>query len=97
MKLVRLTAVIAVLGSFAVAMLGSVANGAGGKTVDLYSSLPLQGASKAQTAALVNGIKLSLSQAHNRAGQVTIKYQSLDDSTAQAGNWDPGKTAPERP
>jgi branched-chain amino acid transport system substrate-binding protein len=93
MKLVRLTAVVAVLGSFAVAMLGSVANGAGGKTVDLYSSLPLQGASKAQLAALVNGIKLSLSQAHNRAGQVTIKYQSLDDSTAQAGNWDPGKTA----
>jgi branched-chain amino acid transport system substrate-binding protein len=89
----RLILVVAVLGSFAAATLGSVANGAGGKTVDLYSSLPLQGASKAQLAALVNGIKLSLSQAKNRAGQVTIKYQSLDDSIAQTGAWDAAKTA----
>ena len=46
---VRFFLSIAVLGSFAAAMLGSVASGAGGKTVDLYSSLPLQGASKAQS------------------------------------------------
>jgi branched-chain amino acid transport system substrate-binding protein len=90
---VRLAIVIAVVGSFAIAMLGGSASGAGNKTVDLYSSLPLQGASKAQTNALANGIKLALAQAKNRAGQVTIKFQSLDDSTAQAGNWDPGQTA----
>ncbi len=89
---VRLAIVIVVVASFGATMLAS-ASGAGNKTVDLYSSLPLQGASKAQTGALANGIKLALAQARNRAGQVTIRFQSLDDSTAQAGNWDPGKTA----
>ena len=67
--------------------------GGGGSTVDFYSSLPLQGASKDQTAAMVNGIKLALSQAGNKAGKFQVKYTSLDDSTAQAGNWDPGQTS----
>jgi branched-chain amino acid transport system substrate-binding protein len=65
----------------------------GSKTIDIYSSLPLQGASSAQTVPLVNGIKLALSQANNKAGQWTVKYQSLDDSTAAAGEWDPTQTA----
>ena len=64
-----------------------------GGTVNIYSSLPLQGASSAQTAPMVNGIKLALSQAGNKAGQWTVNYQSLDDSTAAAGKWDPGQTA----
>ena len=37
---------------------------------------------------MVDGIKLALSQAGGKAGDVTINYTSLDDSTAQAGNWD---------
>src|SRR5215469_6540470 len=65
----------------------------GGKTVDIYSSLPMQGASSAQTIPLVNGIKLALAQAGNKAGQWTVNYQVLDDSTAAAGKWDPGQTA----
>ena len=65
----------------------------GSNTVDIYSSLPLQGASSAQTIPLVNGIKLALSQAGNKAGSFTVSYQSLDDSTAAAGKWDPGQTA----
>jgi len=64
-----------------------------GGTVDVYSSLPLQGASSAQTGPMVNGIKLALSQANNKAGQWTVSYKSLDDSTAAAGKWDPGQTA----
>ena len=64
-----------------------------GGTVDFYSSLPMQGASSAQTIPLVNGIKLALSQANNKAGQWTVKYTVLDDSTAAAGKWDPGQTA----
>ncbi len=71
---------------------GSSPSSSGG-TVDIYSSLPLQGASSAQTAPMVNGIKLALSQAGNKAGQWTVNYQSLDDSTAAAGKWDPGQTA----
>ncbi|MGZ4293201.1 MAG: branched-chain amino acid ABC transporter substrate-binding protein [Solirubrobacteraceae bacterium] len=71
----------------------SASGGGGGNTVDIYSSLPLQGASTAQTDPMVNGIKLALSQAGNKAGSFTVNYQSLDDSTAAAGKWDPGQTA----
>ena len=72
---------------------GGASGGSGGSDVDIYSSLPLQGASTAQTDPMVNGIKLALSQAGGKAGQFTVNYQSLDDSTAAAGKWDPGQTA----
>ena len=72
---------------------GSSGSSSSGKTVDFYSSLPLQGASTAQTTPMVNGMKLALQQAGNKAGQWTVKYTSLDDSTAAAGKWDPGQTA----
>ena len=72
---------------------GGSSSSASGSTVDIYSSLPLQGASTSQTDPLVNGIKLALSQAGGKAGQWTVNYQSLDDSTAAAGKWDPGQTA----
>jgi branched-chain amino acid transport system substrate-binding protein len=69
---------------------GAASSGSG-KTVDIYSSLPLQGAASAQTMPLVNGIKLALSQAGGKAGQWTVNYTSLDDSTAAAGKWDPSQ------
>jgi branched-chain amino acid transport system substrate-binding protein len=72
---------------------GGSSSSASGKTVDIYSSLPLQGANISQTVPLVNGIKLALAQAGGKAGQWTVNYQSLDDSTAAAGKWDPGQTA----
>jgi branched-chain amino acid transport system substrate-binding protein len=62
------------------------------KTVDIYSSLPLQGSSNAQTIPMVNGIKLALAQAGGKAGPWTVNYSSLDDSTAAAGKWDPTQT-----
>ena len=71
----------------------SASGGGGGNSIDIYSSLPLQGASTAQTDPLVNGIKLALSQAGGKAGSFSVNYQSLDDSTAAAGKWDPGQTA----
>jgi branched-chain amino acid transport system substrate-binding protein len=71
----------------------AASSGSSSKTVDIYSSLPLQGASSAQTVPLVNGIKLALSQAGNKAGPWAVNYQSLDDSTAAAGEWDPSQTA----
>ncbi|MGO9955348.1 MAG: branched-chain amino acid ABC transporter substrate-binding protein [Solirubrobacteraceae bacterium] len=71
----------------------AAAAGSSGKAVDIYSSLPLQGASTAQTDPMVNGIKLALSEAGGKAGSFTVNYQSLDDSTAAAGKWDPGQTA----
>jgi branched-chain amino acid transport system substrate-binding protein len=66
--------------------------GSGEGTVDVYSSLPLQGASRPSTVALVNGIKLALEQKGGKAGETTVKYTSLDDSTAQAGTWTPEAT-----
>jgi branched-chain amino acid transport system substrate-binding protein len=72
---------------------GAASSSSGSKTVDIYSSLPLQGASTAQTDPMVNGIKLALSEAGGKAGSFTVNYQSLDDSTAAAGKWDPGQTA----
>jgi len=71
----------------------SGSSSSGSNVVDIYSSLPLQGASNAQTIPLVNGIKLALSEAGGKAGQFTVNYQSLDDSTASAGEWDPTQTA----
>jgi branched-chain amino acid transport system substrate-binding protein len=71
---------------------GGAGEGAG-ETLNLYSSLPLQGANRIQNQAVVNGIKLALKQRNNKVGNFTIKYTSLDDSTAQAGNWDPGQTS----
>jgi branched-chain amino acid transport system substrate-binding protein len=72
---------------------GSSSGSSGGNSIDIYSSLPLQGASSAQTGPLVNGIKLALSEAGGKAGSFTVNYSSLDDSTAQAGKWDPTQTA----
>ena len=72
---------------------GGSSSSGGSKVVDIYSSLPMQGASTAQTDPMVNGIKLALSQAGGKAGQWTVHYTELDDSTAAAGKWDPGQTA----
>jgi branched-chain amino acid transport system substrate-binding protein len=75
---------------------GGGGGGGGGEasgSVNVYSSLPLQGASRPQTTAMVQGIRLALKQAGNKAGNVTVNYRSLDDSTAQAGTWTPEATS----
>jgi branched-chain amino acid transport system substrate-binding protein len=76
----------------AVAACGSSSSGSS-NTVDFYSSLPLQGASTAQTDPMVNGMKLALAEAGGKAGKFTVKYTALDDSTAAAGKWDPAACA----
>jgi branched-chain amino acid transport system substrate-binding protein len=55
----------------------------------VYSSLPLQGASRPQTLAVVRGARLALSQRGYEAGGHRIRYVSLDDSTARSGSWTP--------
>ena len=72
---------------------GDSAKAAGGGSLTVYSSLPLQGASKNQARAIRNGMKLALEQAGGKVGDHTIKYVSLDDSTAQAGAWTPEATS----
>jgi branched-chain amino acid transport system substrate-binding protein len=76
---------------------GSTGGGGGtaeGTTLTIYSSLPLQGTSRGQSEAVINGEKLALDDVGGKVGKFTIKYVSLDDSTAQnPGTADEGKTA----
>jgi branched-chain amino acid transport system substrate-binding protein len=72
---------------------GGGSEGSGGGTLNVYSSLPLQGASRPQSEDVINGIKLALKQKNNKCGDFTIKYESLDDATAAAGKWEPSATA----
>src|SRR5215213_10417570 len=65
----------------------------GSKSLTVFSSLPLQGASRPQSEDVIKGIKLLLKQKNNKCGDFTIKYESLDDATAAAGKWEPGATS----
>jgi branched-chain amino acid transport system substrate-binding protein len=71
----------------------SSSSSSGSKTLNVYSSLPLQGASRPQSEDVIKGIKLALKQKSNKCGDFTIKYTSLDDSTAAAGKWEAGQTS----
>jgi branched-chain amino acid transport system substrate-binding protein len=64
-----------------------------GGSLTIYSSLPLQGTSRGQSEAVINGEKLALSEVGGKVGKYKIKYVSLDDSTAQnPGTADEGQT-----
>ncbi len=71
---------------------GSASTGTTNLTI--YSSLPLQGTSRGQSEAVINGERLALDEVGGKVGKFSIKYVSLDDSTAQnPGTADEGKTA----
>ena len=76
---------------------GGGGGGGGGESgsgeLTVYSSLPLQGAQRFNSTALNNGAKLALEEAGGKAGDFTIKFQTLDDSSAQAGTWTPEQTS----
>jgi branched-chain amino acid transport system substrate-binding protein len=73
---------------------GAASSTAEGTSLTIYSSLPLQGTSREQSEAVINGEKLALEEAGGKIGKYAIKYISLDDSTAQnPGTADEGKTA----
>ncbi len=71
----------------------SSGGGSGNKDLTVYSSLPLQGASRVQNLAVISGAKLRLSQAGGKVNEFSVAYKSLDDSTASAGTWDPGQVS----
>jgi branched-chain amino acid transport system substrate-binding protein len=72
---------------------GESSGDGGGGSLTVYSSLPLQGASRPQSEDVIKGIQLALKQKGGKCGDFTIKYESLDDATAAAGKWEPGATA----
>jgi branched-chain amino acid transport system substrate-binding protein len=59
----------------------------------IASDLPLQGSGRAQTVQMTKAIAYILKQHGWKAGKYTLAYQSCDDSTAQAGKWDSGRTS----
>jgi branched-chain amino acid transport system substrate-binding protein len=67
----------------------------GPETIRIYSSLPLTGASAAQTTTMVNAMKMAVEQQTTDGkvcdGKFMIDYVSLDDATAAAGKWDPAQ------
>ena len=71
----------------------SSSSSSGSKNLTVYSSLPLQGDNRAQSTSVVNGEKMALEEAGGKVGDYTIKYESLDDSSAQAGAWTPEATS----
>ena len=72
---------------------GGDTSSGGGKTLTVYSDMPLQGAGGPQSTSVVNGEKLALEQNKGMAGNFKIKFVSLDNSTAQAGSWTPDATS----
>ncbi len=99
----RRTGILAVLSIASLLMIVGCGGGAGGggggggggeaATAKIVSDLPMQGANRAQTTTMVNAIKLALEQRDNKAGNVNIEYEVLDDATAQSGQWDAAKCA----
>ena len=72
---------------------GGGGNKAKGGTLTIYSSLPLQGTTRGNSLDVIKGERLALSQNNSKGGSCKVQYKSLDDSTAQAGQWDPGQTS----
>ncbi len=63
-----------------------------GKTLTVYSSLPLHGPQAERSKAIVNGAKLALEQHGAKAGKFKVRYRSLDDSDAAKGAKSSGVT-----
>ena len=63
-----------------------------GKTLTIYSSLPLHGDASANARSVLAGETLALSALSGRVGRYRIVLRSLDDSSQPSGGWDPGQT-----
>ncbi len=64
-----------------------------GTTLTIYSSLPFNGPLRQEALDVREAELLALSQRHDHVGKYTIRYISLDDSTAKKGGWEPGATS----
>src|SRR5947209_6061306 len=64
-----------------------------GRSLTIYSSLPMQGVSLSSAIAIVRGARLALDAVRGRIGRYRIVYEPLDDSSAKAGAWDPSQTS----
>lgn len=70
----------------------NVGNRIPGRQLTIYASVPQHGASSVNGVAVLNGATVALEQVHNRIGQYRVVMRTLDDSTPQRRQWDPGQT-----
>src|SRR6476660_6397680 len=64
--------------------------GSGTPKFTIVSDLPLQGAGRAQNLLMQQAVQYTLEKQYKfKAGKYTVGYQGCDDSTAQAGRYDP--------
>jgi branched-chain amino acid transport system substrate-binding protein len=88
MKIARVGALAAVaVLAFAACSGGTSGTGSKGE-IEIWSSLPRQGSSKAQTDTIVNAINMAIEERGGSVGGYKIVYKDVDDSTAAAGKWD---------
>jgi branched-chain amino acid transport system substrate-binding protein len=64
-----------------------------GKTLTVYSSLPLNGPDAKASLQIVDGEKLALAQVGGRVGRFDVDYASLNDANPATGAPDPPITA----
>ena len=69
----------------------AIEKGDGPPDVLITTDLPLQGSSRAQSLQIVKATRFILQQRNWLAGDLSVGFQSCDDSTAQAAKWDSGK------
>jgi branched-chain amino acid transport system substrate-binding protein len=83
---------IAALAAVAMLAFAACSGGGGGAAtkgeIEIWSSLPRQGSSKAQTDTIVNAINMAIEEKGGVVGGYKIVYKDVDDSTAAAGKWD---------
>jgi branched-chain amino acid transport system substrate-binding protein len=86
---------VSLLAGVGVAGCGSnapLANRVRGHELTVYVSAPFHGASAVSGYAILHGARLALADSAGRVGTYRIELKSLDDSTVQRGEWDPGQT-----
>ena len=64
-----------------------------GRTLAIYSSLPLHGLSAPAAGAVAAGERLALADARDRAGRYRVRFVVLDSTRPGGPLWDPGQVS----
>jgi branched-chain amino acid transport system substrate-binding protein len=64
-----------------------------GTTLTIYSSLPFNGPNRRQALDIRDAELMALRQHGEHVGKYTVRYISLDDSTAKKDGWEPDATS----
>ncbi len=68
---------------------GPLASAQNPSVIKIVSSLPHTGSANGQSTSIVNGIKLAIEEAGDKAGDFAIAYEPWDDASPERGQWDP--------